>query len=45
MQLTIVANLKNENIKRRLILGGQRWLAGREGLRKGVLARRKDNCL
>lgn len=45
MQLTIVANLKNENIKRRLILGGQRWPAGREELRRGVLARREDNCL
>jgi hypothetical protein len=44
MQLIIIISLKNENIKRRLILGGQQWLAGREGLRKGVLARRQDNC-
>jgi hypothetical protein len=44
MLLAIIVNLKNENIKRRLIEGGQQWLVGREGLRKGVLVRSIDNC-
>jgi len=45
MRLVAVVNLKNENSKRRLTEGGALWLVGREGLRKEVLARRKDNCL
>ncbi len=44
MQLAIIVNFKNENIKRRLILGGQRWLAEREGVEREVLVERKDNC-
>jgi hypothetical protein len=44
MQLAIIVNLKNENIKRRLILGGQQWLAEKEEVEREVLVRRKDNC-
>jgi hypothetical protein len=45
MKLVAIANLKNENSKRRLTEGGELWLAGKEELRKELLARRKDNCL
>jgi hypothetical protein len=45
MQLAIIVNLKNENIKRRLILGGRQWQEGKGELKRELLVRRKDNCL